>query len=145
MCITTPEPLLIVNSYRLLEKLLSSLGITFQQQSSGDVYISVRESPETTASRNIQSDGSAPPYKPWESVVCCHTRHINHHAYHPLQRKCLSTVPAEDTSHSFSYCRGGHILYHITHLLYFPWNTSDWKMGGYLTQGEITFQLSSGL
>lgn len=128
MCITTQTPL-IVNSYRLLESFFVFFGYHIWQQSSGDVSISVWDSPETTASSYIQSDGSAPPYKPWESVVCYHARHINHYAYHPpLQRNCPSTVPAEEISTSFCYCREGHIINHKTHLLYLPRATTDWKM-----------------
>lgn len=49
---------------------------------SSGMFILLCESPETTASHNIQSEGSAPPYKPRKSVACCH---IHHSAYHPFQ------------------------------------------------------------
>lgn len=52
---------------------------------SSGMFILLCESPETTASHNIQSEDSAPPYKPWKSEACCHTRHINHNAYYPFQ------------------------------------------------------------
>lgn len=72
-------------------------------------------------------------------MVCYHARHINHYAYHPLQRNSLSTVPAEEISHHFCYCREGHIMNYITHLLYLPRATSDWKMGVILPEVRLPF------
>lgn len=114
-------------------------GYHIWQQSSGDVSISVWDSPETTASSYIQSDGSAPPYKPWESVVCYHARPINHYAYHPLQRNALPQFLLKKLATSFCYCREGHIINHITHLLYLPRATTDWKMRGIWSKVRLPF------
>ena len=57
----------------------------------------------------------------------------------PYKETALPQFLLKKLATSFCYCREGHIINHITHLLYLPRATTDWKMRGIWSKVRLPF------